>query len=127
MKFLTVILLLGSLTGCHAGDDTTARQIVGTWLIRGRSGSSITYSADGSFITSIESTNHTVTLTYQGTWQVKDREVMLTSSNVAGSIPHEPVGSVDRYKILELDSHHMKFSYQAATNYVATNTVVRKP
>jgi len=73
------------------------------------------------------STNHTVVLTYQGTWKVKDRELMLTITNVVGSIPHESVGSIDRLRIIELDSHHMTFTYQAATNYVATDTCVRRP
>ena len=130
MRFLAVIILLGSLAASLGSGDTTTRQIVGTLQHDGRSrpsSPSITILADGSFISSFESTNHTVVLTYQGTWQVKDRELMMTVTNVAGSIWHEPVGSIDRLRIIELDSNHMTFACQAAPNYVATNTYVRRP
>jgi hypothetical protein len=127
MRFLAVIILLGSLAISFGGDDMTTQQIVGTWLHDGSVSPSIAILADGSFISSFESTNHAVMLTYQGTWKVKDRELMMTITNVVGSIRHESVGSIDRLRIIELDSHHMTFAYQAASNYVATNTYVRRP
>jgi len=127
MRFLAVIILLGSLAASFGGDDMTTQRIVGTWLHDGNVSPSITILADGSFISSFGSTNHTVMLTYQGTWQVKDSELMMTITNVVGSIRHESVGSIDHLRIIELDSHHMTFTYQAASNYVATNTYVRRP
>jgi hypothetical protein len=127
MRFLAVIILLGSLAASLGSDDTTTRQIVGTWQHDSRFSPSMTILADGSFVSSFVSTNHTVVLTYQGTWQIKDRELIMTITNVGGSIPHEPVGSIDRLRIIELDSHHMTFTYQAAPNCVATNTCIRRP
>ncbi len=127
MRFSVVFVLLALLgVGCGS-HDKAGQLIVGTWQRDGSSDLSITILGDSSFISSFESTNHTVVLTYQGTWQVKDREMMITVTNVVGSIRHESVGSIERFRIIELDSHHMTFAYQAASNYVATNTYVRRP
>ena len=96
MRFSAVFVLLALLVGSCGSHDKAGQMIAGTWLREGRADLSITILADGSFISSFESTNHIVVLTYQGTWQIKDRELMMTITNVGGSIPHEPVGSIDR-------------------------------
>ena len=131
MRFSIVSVLVGYLVAGCGGRDKTSQQFVGTWQHDSRSGISLTILADGSFITRFESTNHTVVMTFQGTWRVKDRmfknrELIMTVTNVAGSIPHEPVGSIDRLRIIELDSLHMTFAC-AISNYVATETFVRRP
>jgi hypothetical protein len=127
MRFSAVLVMLALLVASCGRHDKADRQIVGTWQRDGSSDLIITILGDSSFISSFESTNHTVVLTYQGTWQVKDRELMMTITNVVGSIPHESVGSIDRLRIIELDSRHMTFAYQAASNLVATNSYVRRP
>jgi hypothetical protein len=136
MKFLTFSVLLLSLVAVLGSDELTTQQIVGTWLYgsradlssqNGHKSFSIAFLADGSFSTTFLSTNHTVELTYQGTWRVKDGEVVLTETNVSGSVPHEPVGSVGHIRIVELNSNHLAYAYQSASNCVMTNIFVRKP
>ena len=127
MRFSTVFVLQVLLVTSCGRYDETSHLIVGTWQRDSSVSPRMAILADGGFTTSFESTNHTVDLTYQGTWQIKDRELMLTSTNVAGSVLHEPVGSIDRLRIIELDSHHMTLEYQAASNYVATNTYFKRP
>ena len=131
MRFSAVFVLLALLVASCGRHDKASQQIVGTWQKAGSSNPSITILGDGSFITIYERTNHTVETTFQGTWQLQDRELLLTATNVDASIDasyqHEPVGGIDRLRIIELDSHHMTFAYQAAVNYVATNTYVRRP
>jgi len=128
MRFSVVLVLLALVVASCGRHDKAGQQIVGTWQRDGSSDLSVTILGDGSFISDFESTNHAV-LTYQGTWQLKDRELIMTATNISGSSSylHEPVGSVDRLTIIELDSKHMTVAYQAATNYVATNTYVRRP
>jgi len=69
-------------------------------------------SPDGSFSESFGHSNALVT--YQGTWLVKDGELVMTVTNAHGTGNHgvEPVGSVDRCKIIHVDEH--QFIYEAS-------------
>ena len=77
-------------------------------------------SPDGSFSESIGHSNALVT--YQGTWFVKDGELVMTVTNAHGTGNHgaEPVGSVDRCKIIHVDDH--QFICEAGGH---TNTLSR--
>ena len=125
MRFSAVFVLLALLVASCGRHDKTSQQIIGTW----QQGSefSMTLSAGGDFLSSILDTNQTVVLTYQGTWQVREGVLLMTITNVSGTLKHETNGSIDRMRIVELDSHHMTFAYQAAANLVVTNILVKKP
>lgn len=55
------------------------------------------------------------TLNYAGTWIIKDGILSFTITNVSGPEPHEAVGSVDRGKILSVDSTHLVYKSQGQT------------
>jgi hypothetical protein len=102
----------------HPGDARVARQIAGTWS-RGELFSQ-TFSPDGSFTSSIGHSNALVM--YQGTWLVKNHELMMTVTNAQGTGNHkagEPVGSVDSSKIIQVDDH--QFIYEAEGQTITLN------
>lgn len=131
MRFSTVLVLLALLVASCGRHDQANHKIVGTWRKADSSSPSITILGDGGFITIYERTNHTVETTFRGTWQLKDGELLLTATIVDAAIDasyqHEPAGGTTCLRIIGLDSHHMTFAYQAASNYVATNTYFRRP
>ena len=61
----------------------------------------MTISSDGSF--SSGSSN----VAYQGTWLVRDAVLVMTVTKATGTKQHEPVGSVDRMKIVQADESHL--------------------
>jgi hypothetical protein len=113
MRFYAIFVMLGLLV---AGCDKTGQQFVGTWQHEG--GFSSTLSTDGSFSSSYTSTNQEVVLVYQGTWQAREGELDFTITNVSGTRRHEPVGSVDHMKIVEVDSSHLVLEQGGMTNYL---------
>ncbi len=114
MRFSTASVLLGLLVAGCGGRDKASQQLVGTWQYEGFSS---TVSADGSFSSSYTSTNQAVVLVYQGTWLVKDGELVLTITNVIGTKLHMPVGSVDHWKIIEVSGSHLILEQGRMTNY----------
>jgi len=116
MRFSAVLLLLALLLASCGNHNTTSQQILGTWQHGSRF--SVTLSASGAFLSSILDTNQTVVLTYQGTWHVRESELMLTITNVSGTIPHETNGSIDLMRIVELNSSHLALAMGGTTNYL---------
>ncbi len=105
MKFFATAILLGLfLSGCSREDKTNS-QFVGTWQHEG--GFSMTLLADHSFSSIFTTSNQAVVLTYQGTWLAKDDYLISTTTNVSGIKRHEPVGSVERFKVIEVDGNHL--------------------
>lgn len=121
MRFSAVFVLLALLLASCGRRDKTSHEIVGTW----QSGSqfSMTLSAGGDFLSSFLDTNQTVVLTYQGTWQVRESVLMMTITNVSGTLKHETNGSIDRMRIVRVDAGQLALSSQLAyieggqTNY----------
>ena len=110
VRFTLIFILLGLLTiGCHRRDTKLARQIVGAW--KHESGFSMTIASDGSFSSGSSS------VTYQGTWLVKDDVLVLTVTNATDTKQHEPVGSVDRMKIIQADDGHLTLELDHQTIY----------
>jgi len=116
MRFFVVFISVGLLVAGCGSRDKISQQFVGTWQHEG--GFSSTLSADGSFSSSYTSTNQTVVLVYQGTWLARDGELDFTITNVSGTKRHEPVGSVDRIKIVEVSSSHLVLEQGGMTNYL---------
>ena len=116
MRFThTFILLVLLVSGCHRRDAKLDQQIVGTWTNEGHW--SMSFSSDGSFSSGPPS------LLYQGTWFTKDGELVSTITNATGTKKHEPVGSIDRLRIVRVDAGKLALSSQLAfiedgqTNY----------
>jgi hypothetical protein len=115
MKFPTAALCLALLT---TGCGHRARQIIGTWGPPYSDYLSVTLSPDGGFSTQFINTNQTVVLTYQGTWQLNGDDMICTITNASGTKKHEPAGSIDRMKIVRLDSGHLYLAQGSMTNYL---------
>ncbi len=116
MRFALIVILLGLLiAGCNSRNKSVRRQVVGTWQHQG--GVTLAISDDGSFSTVFAASNHTVVLELQGTWATSDDVLVMTLTNVDGTIRHEPVGSVDRSRIIEVDSNHLALALLGQTNY----------
>ena len=112
MKTIPTILALSLLlTACgrrnsqisKLSDAQLGRQIAATWTQEG--GQSLTISPDGSFSSSWSSGNKF--LKYQGTWLVKDQMLVETVTNASGTMPHYPVGGVERVKIIQVDDSRL--------------------
>ena len=71
----------------------------------------MTIASDGSFSSGSSS------VTYQGTWLVKDDVLVLTVTNATDTKQHEPVGSVDRMKIIQADDGHLTLELDHQTIY----------
>ena len=97
------------VTGCQRRDAKLTQQIAGAWKHEG--GFDMTISPDGSF--SSASSN----VAYQGTWRVSVDELVVTITNATGTKQHEPVGSVDRMKIVQADESHLTLESSGQTIY----------
>jgi hypothetical protein len=125
---LATVLAAGRLAGQEvkpAGDNAMAQKVVGTWMFGANPENgylfswraSRTYSADGSFCTRIGYGERLVT--YQGTWQVKGRAVLMTVTNALGTGNYgaeAPDGTVNSLKIVELDDHQLIYETEGHTN-----------
>ena len=124
MRYTRTFILLGLLlTGCKSHDAILSQQILGTWTRGTLSWTepplySKTFLPDGSFTTSIGHSNALVI--YQGTWLVKDGELVMTTTNAHGTGRHQagPVGGVDRVKIVHVDDHQFICEAGGHTNIV---------
>jgi hypothetical protein len=111
MRFVFTFILIGLLaTGCHRREAKLAHQIAGAWNHVG-GGFSMTISSDGSF--SSGSSN----VAYQGTWLVRGAVLVMTVTNATSTKQNEPVGSVDRMKIVQADESHLTFESSGQTIY----------
>ena len=120
MRFAFTFLLVSLMViGCHRR-DASFQKIVGVWQTQ-ESGWDMTFSPSGGFVSGLPS------LTYQGTWLVVGDEIVMTVTNATGTKKHEPVGSIDRLRIIGLDRQHMTLVCQVSSDYFATNVWVRKP
>jgi len=127
MRFLAALILLGALHASHGSDESISKQVVGTWQRADGSPPRLSISADGSFLSSVVSTNHTNVLTFGGAWHVRDGELLMTLTNVSGKTFDGRTRGASHLRILELDNRHMIFVSQPAVNMVATNVFVKKP
>ena len=100
MRFAFTFVLLGLLVaGCHRQDTKLTQQIVGAWKHEG--GFDMSILPDGRFSSGSSS------VAYQGTWLVSADELVMTITNATGTKQHEPVGSIDRMKIVQIDKSHL--------------------
>ena len=120
MRFAVTFTLVCLLAiGCHRR-DARLEKIAGAWQFKD-GGWEMNFSPNGGF------TSGSLSLTFQGTWLVSADELVMTITNATGSKQHEPVGSVDRFSIFELDRQHMTLVFEVSSNNLVTNIYIRKP
>ncbi len=108
MRFAFPFVLIGLLVaGCQRRDAKLTQQIAGEWKHEG--GFDMTISSDGSF------SSGSSDVAYQGTWQVSAGELVATITNATGTKKHEPVGSIDRMKIVQVDKSHLTLESSGQT------------
>ena len=116
MRFSAIYILLALLVAGCGRYDATRHRLIGTW--RNDSQFSLTLSASGNFVSTFLDTNQMIALTHQGTWQVREGVLMMTITNIDGTLKHETNGSIDRMRIVELDVNHLALDYGYMTNYL---------
>ena len=137
MKFTPVIVALSLLlTACRSQDAKVSHGIAGAWEMEVPLKVTTFYSwtnpiiyrwsisSNGSFSQSLGHVSALVT--YQGTWLVKDGELVLTFRNALGTGSHKDdsaiVGQVHRCKIVHLDDHQFVIRAASHTNLLLTFT-----
>jgi outer membrane biogenesis lipoprotein LolB len=114
MKY-TITLLAFSflLAGCNKlpSDPQVRQKASGTWEMPTEH-AVITFDADGSCVSKVPG----VDLVMQGTWQVDRGFFTLTITNAVGSVPHAPLGEVQRYKIVSMNDHDLVLQMEGETN-----------
>jgi hypothetical protein len=108
------ILLVMLLTGCDR-DAKLSRQMAGTWTHEGYF--TLTLSSDGNFSSVLGSISASNYVAYVGTWLVKDELLVMTTTNASGTRPHEPIGTVDRLKIVMVDHRYLALESGGQTGY----------
>jgi len=109
MRYASLIIALSAvLFGCSRRDSQLQKDVVGSWIRD--SGFKMTVSPDGSFVSHWETTNTSVT--FQGTWQIRGGRMISTTTNCVaeGFANVEPVGSVNSYEIIRVDSRGLVYS-----------------
>jgi len=93
------------LTGCSHRAPGLSGQVAGTWTRD--ADFKLTLSPDGSSSSFYRASDGTVS--YQGTWSIKDSAIIVTITNVSATRRHETIGSVDTLKIISVDDHKLVY------------------
>jgi hypothetical protein len=101
----TFVLLGLLLTGCTHRSPGLSERIAGTWTRD--ADFKLTLQPDGSTSSFFRASDGTVS--YQGTWRIKDSALLVTITNVVANRRHESVGSVDTLKIISVDDHKLVY------------------
>ena len=115
---LQFIVLSFLLMACSRRDASVHDRIIGSW-VHGDSGE-ITLLPNGSFHSkwTIALTNVTQEWIYDGTWGVKEGVLIstVTNSSANNTTNSQAIGSIDRFKIIQLDSIHLAIDIGQKTN-----------
>jgi hypothetical protein len=103
------ILLCFLLIGCDRRDAKLSQQVLGTWNYAGAARGGMDIASDGHF-SSIWTKSE-----YQGTWVVKEGVLVMTCTNASGP-NREPVGRIERFRIVEVDSSRLALECNGQTN-----------
>jgi hypothetical protein len=113
MKFTRIIFALSLLlTACSRRDAKLDRQIAGTWTREGSG--TMTFTSDGSFSTILRKPDHTNS--FAGTWQIRDRVLIMTLTNAPAIKGRSLVGGVERYNIIHVDDHEFLYEESGQTH-----------
>lgn len=118
---LSFVLLGMLLTGCGRRETTIQNQVAGTWFHDDSYYRCVMkLVSDGSFHSRCTTTftNATYEWSYDGTWEVKDGVLIstITNSSTKNTDHFEPVGTVDRVRIVEIDGSHLALAIEDQTN-----------
>ena len=112
MKILLTIFSLGLLlTACSGRDGKLAQQMTGTWH-RDES-ETITLAPAGNFSRLLRKAGHTDSFT--GTWQIKDRVLLMTITSASDARSGPLIGGVESWNLLRVDDHHLVYEQSRQT------------
>src|SRR5471030_1676903 len=106
MKSTPIILALSLLlTACSRHEAKLDQQIAGTWTGEAEAGT-MTFAPDGGFSVVRKSDTNIMA----GTWQITDRDLVLTLTNAPLMHGRSVVGSVSHNRIVSMDAHQFVFN-----------------
>ena len=108
MKFALLLAALVAIVGCGQRDSALRQKITGTWGLTNGLGV-ITIAADGSLL--FRFTGSTQSWTYEGTWQLKDGQIVITTTK-SNSIP---CSDVMLARIIRADGHELVYDLSGQT------------
>ena len=123
MRFTLLFCFLGfALVGCskHSPDvEMMSRKAIGSWSL-GSPADTIAIRQDGSYSSKRTPSRKGVDgeLVYDGTWHIEGGFLVTTITNVSGPEPHEPVGFVNRFRLIRIDDHEMVVQPDGQTKQV---------
>ena len=113
MKVLLIVFsLVLLLTACSGREGKLAQHITGTWH-RDES-DTITFAPGGSFSRLLRKAGHTDSFT--GTWQIKDRVLLMTITSASDARSGPLIGGVESWNIVRVDDHHLVYEQSRQTN-----------
>jgi hypothetical protein len=109
------------VTACDNRDAKLRKEIAGAWTHEDSDSSGVMILASDSSFKSkwtLAFSNTAREWTCEGTWIVKDGFLVatITNSTAKNSTHTEPVGSIDRLKIIAFDGHHLGLDVGSQTN-----------
>ena len=102
MKFTLLLAPLLIVAGCGQRQAALRQKITGTWGLTNGHGT-ITIASDGSMISHFAA--NTQTWTYEGTWQLKDDQIVITTTK-SNSVPCREASSA---RIIRADGHELVY------------------
>src|ERR1700751_1153176 len=113
VEFIPVFASLLLFASCSRRDAELRHQITGTW--RRDDTFEIALAADGSFVS--HWAEPAKRITYQGTWKVRDGDVISSITNCAaqGTTNFEPVGSTHHFTVRQADETDLVWSVDGQT------------
>jgi hypothetical protein len=111
---MVVVIFLFRLWHNHhvTSDAELQREIPGSWNHAGKKFMSISPDGSYSYVTSLDSQGHGISGTWQGTWQIRDAFLILTTTNSTAHIGVPFTDVVLRWKVIHLDDHKLIFELQ---------------
>ena len=108
MKCVLSLVLLLIVSGCDRREAALRQKITGTWQLTNRDGV-LTIAPDGSMVSHF--TGATQSWTYEGTWQIKDDQIVFTTTK-SNSVP---CSDVTKYRIICADGHELVYDFNGQT------------
>ena len=116
---LAIIILSLLSMACDRDATKLRQQVIGTWT-KGTNSGGITFDSNGVFNSRWvrDSTNGQVERIYSGTWKLETNTIVITLTNsiVHNATTVESVGSVDRLRIIQVDSNQITVEGGGMTN-----------
>jgi hypothetical protein len=108
MRFALLLASLLISAGCGQREAALRQKITGAWELTNGLGR-VTFASDGSVVSHF--TASTQAWTYEGTWQLKDDRIVITTTKSNSS----PCSDVSMARIIRADSHELVYDLSGQT------------